>query len=139
MKNDVVRADSLLIEKVREAVSSFPEISLCTVFGSAAKGKLKSSSDMDISVTAKHPLTAQLKIDLIGKLASVCGRSIDLIDLQTARGPIFQEALSGGILILKKDASVYAELLKKMWYHEADEMPNYRMILKKRRERFLNA
>ena len=70
------------------------------------------------------------------EIAGVFGRPIDLVDLSTAPAPVLRQVLTTGVCTLKKDVNLYANLLRKLWYDQADIMPNYGMILRRRRERF---
>lgn len=69
------------------------------------------------------------------KLSDACHREVDLIDLQANSGVILQQVLCEGKIILKKSVELYAALIRKMWYNQADEMPNVRMIWEQRRKR----
>jgi len=72
------------------------------------------------------------------ELACTFGRSIDLVDLTTASPPLVRQVLTEGVVILKRDCGLYAWLLRKLWYDQADIMPNYNLILRRRRERFVH-
>ena len=65
-------------------------------------------------------------------------KQVDLVDLQSVSGTILHQALTKGNLVFVKDKNLYAEIIKKMLFNQADMMPNYNMILKKRREEFLD-
>jgi hypothetical protein len=51
-------------------------------------------------------------------------------------GPILRQALSKGSVIINKAPRLLAGLIKKMWYDEADMMPNYKRIVRQRVEAF---
>ena len=40
------------------------------------------------------------------------------------------------VVLLNKRPALYARLMLRMWYNQADMMPNYRMMLRKRVEAF---
>ena len=128
----------MLKSKILNSLKQYPMIKLCLLFGSAAKGPLRFDSDIDIAVAADRTLSSQEKLSLIEDLAIQLKRGVDLIDMQQVSGYILQQALSTGKIICNKDKNLYAFLIKKMWYNQADMMPYYDMILRKRRERFLN-
>ena len=107
------------------------------MFGSFASGKATKDSDFDIAVAGDKPLTTQKRLALQDKLSLGLGREVDLIDLRTAHGPILKEALLGSQWIRRADSDLFAAILYKFWLDEADFGPIYRMILKKKRERFL--
>lgn len=73
---------------LRKVLEKFPEITLAMLFGSVAKGKATASSDLDVAVAARHPLSAEQKMALITALADHTGRPIDLIDLNSIGQPL---------------------------------------------------
>jgi len=127
-----------LIKTIQETLKSYSEIQIATLFGSAAKNRLTPYSDIDISVAAAKPILFEQKMDIIVSLSKTLPYSVDLIDLQSVSGPILQEALCTGLLIKKSSISLYAQLIKKMWYNQEDMMPLTRMVMIKRCERFIN-
>jgi len=129
MKTDEV------IQIIQDVLTRFPEIKIVTLFGSAASGRLKPNSDIDIAVAAQEKLSFDQKFDIMIALTNTLIREIDLIDLQAVAGPILEEALCTGIVIKKTD--LFAKLIQKMWYNQADMMPLTRMIIKKRCQRFV--
>ncbi|CAN2042047.1 DNA polymerase III subunit beta [Candidatus Magnetomoraceae bacterium gMMP-15] len=126
-----------IIKRIKQILENYPEIFAATLFGSAVKNRLKPDSDIDIAVAARQPLSYEQKIDLFLALSKVLPREIDLIDLQAVAGPILQNALCKGIVVKKTSTVLFAELIKKMWYNQADMMPYSMMIMKKHCERFI--
>ncbi len=124
--------------KVRAAIASVlerhPSVTMAILFGSLADGRGRPDSDLDLAVSATVPLTVQARIELIDELAAAVGRPIDLIDLNQAHGPILQQVLTTGRLMLCRNRTEYAELLRRQAYEEADVMPYYRRILATRRQ-----
>jgi len=127
------------IKKVlRGVLSHFPDVRLCIVFGSAASGKASPASDLDVAVAATEPLSAGRRLELIEALSAAAAREIDLIDLMAATGTILKQALSKGAVVLNRDKGLYAGLISRMLFNQADMMPYYDRILRERRKRFLN-
>ena len=124
-------------EDILAILKNYPEIELCLVFGSAARNCLKPESDIDIAVAADRKLTTEKKLSLIMDLAAILGREVDVLDVSEVSGPILQQSLCTGKIILNENKMLYAGLIKKMWFNQADMMGNYNMILRKRREKFL--
>ena len=60
---------------------------------------------------------------------------IDIVDMKNVEGLILSQILGKGIVLIKKDTSLYAEFIRKVIYFNEDVLPNIRMILKKRAER----
>jgi len=129
---------NLLEQKIQYELSGFPEIVFAEVFGSYASGKQTSSSDVDISIAAYDELPFATLQEIRKKLNDILDRDIDLVDLNAVSGLILKEALTTGRIVINKDPELYAALMKKMLYNQADMMPYYNRILKERREEFLN-
>jgi predicted nucleotidyltransferase len=65
------------------------------LFGSAAKAALAFDSDVDLAVSAGRPLGSDRRYKLIQRIAEITFRPVDIIDLVTASGAIYDQALSG--------------------------------------------
>lgn len=118
---------------------AYPNIRLAILFGSLARGRARAHSDLDIAIAWSRPLQAQEKRTLIEGLAMVAGRPVDLIDLRTADGLILAQVLTTGKLILCTDRALYATLIKKVLFNDADMMPYHRRILTERRKAWIGA
>ena len=70
-----------------------------TLFGSVSRGSAGPESDVDVAVSLGRPMTTAQRVDLIGRLAEVAGRAVDLIDLETAGGLVFARAMQGRELL----------------------------------------
>ncbi len=112
--------------KVRAAIVSVlerhPSVSMAILFGSLLAGRGRPDSDLDFAVSATMPLTVHARIELIDELAAAVGRPIDL---NQAHGPLLQQVLTTGRLMLCRNGAEYAELLRRQAYEEADVMPYY--------------
>ncbi len=127
-----------LRESIRGVMEHHPDIKLCLFFGSVATGKALADSDLDIAVAAGKPLSNEQYLELIEEIAAASNRTIDLVDLMTATGPILKQALSTGVTVQNLDKSLYANLISRMLFNQADMMPYYNRILRERRRRFIN-
>ncbi len=121
---------------VKSVLARHPDIPLAILFGSRATGGGTASSDLDVAVAGERSLSATEKMALIDELAEEFGCPVDLVDLQAVSGPILQQALCKGVVVVNDKPALRARLILRMWYNQADMMPNYRMILKKRAEAF---
>ncbi len=124
------------VPSIQSVLEKYPEILIATLFGSAAQGRMTDTSDIDIAVACSRPLSCEEKMSLAAALETAVQRDIDLVDLQQVSGPILQQALCTGRIILKKSPPLLAELLRKMWYNQADMMPHTTMIMRKQLRRF---
>ncbi len=66
-----------------------------TVFGSLARGTARADSDIDVAVSFGRPMSADLRMAMIGLIADEARRPVDLIDLETASPLILARALAG--------------------------------------------
>ena len=123
-------------KKIKEVLANHPYIGLAVLFGSHAIGRQSPFSDIDIAVAAKSSLSKNQKMDLIDDLAQSIGSPVDLIDLTAVSGTILQQALCTGVVLINKQSALYAKLILKMWYNQADFMPAYNRAQKKRVEAF---
>lgn len=79
-----------LASRLREAGAVY-----ATLFGSLAREEARADSDIDVAVSFGQPMSSDLRMAMIGIVAAVSGRSVDLIDLETAAGLILARALGG--------------------------------------------
>ncbi len=126
-----------LEQDIIDLVAAQPGIKLAILFGSLSRGQGRVDSDLDMAIAESQALTAAKKKDLIGKLAQITGRPVDLIDLQTASGTILKQILTTGRLIYCMDRTLYAEIIKKMLFDQADLMPYRDRILTERRRAWI--
>ncbi len=124
-------SDSLL-----RVIARHPELRLVIVFGSLASGKARRNSDLDIAVSAAHPLTAAEKLELTGDLAEATGRPVDVIDLRTAGEPLLGQILSGGRRIAGSDEE-YAALVTRHLIDSADFLPYLNRMLAEQRKTWM--
>lgn len=121
---------------IQATLAPHPEIRLAILFGSLATGQGHYGSDVDLAIDAGQPLEIEEKMTLMAELAERTGRPVDLIDLRTIGEPLLGQILKHGKRILGEDV-VYAELIKRHVFNEADFMPYYRRILRERRSAWI--
>jgi len=126
------------LSAIQNVLEKFPEILIATLFGSAGQDRMTGTSDIDIAIACKTALSYEQRMSLAAALERVTGRSVYPVDLQLVSGPILQQALCTGRVILKKSPALLAELLKKMWYNQTDMMPSTTMIMRKQVQRFVH-
>lgn len=124
------------IKQIKELLAKRGDVLCAVVFGSFAKGDVHSESDIDIALLANHSLDVSERMDLIGQIASVTGRSVDLVDLSSAGEPLLGEILSGGVRILGGD-SFFARLISKHVFNNSDFVPYQQRILHERRKQWI--
>lgn len=131
--------DQKLRDSLVKGLENFPQIKLAILFGSVASGKERPGSDIDLGIAADHVLTFEDKSKINSMLFDICGRPVDLIDLQKKQEPILTQVLTKGLVLFCHDKRLYAELIKTMMFDQADFMPYRSRILKERREKWINS
>jgi len=121
---------------LRTFLARHPEIRVAMLFGSLASGEESPESDLDLAVETDRPLSAEDKMRLIGELAELTGRPVDLIDLSTVGEPLLGQILKTGKR-LKGSNAAFAELIKRHLFAEADFVPHQERILAERRRAWL--
>lgn len=117
-------------------LKKFPHVQFAILYGSYAKGTDRTDSDLDLAVAGRDRLSLQVRSDLSAALSAATGKEVDLIDLNEVTGVILGEALCEGKILLLKDKDLYAGLIKKYYFDQADFQPYYDRILEARRKRF---
>lgn len=126
-----------ITEIIKTILADFPKIQFATLFGSAYTGRMVASSDVDIAVAAHKKLSVEQRVALSNSLSVALKREVDLVDLNQVSGLILEQAICQSKIVIKNDQALYAGLLKKLWYNQADMMPYVKRILMKRSEEWL--
>ncbi len=129
--------DASIQTTIQHVLEQFPQVKIAYLFGSAARKQLTDASDIDVAVAAETRLSLATRLDIATQLAKALHREVDLIDLQAVTGEILQQSLCQGLNLLQKDATLHAQLIKRLWFDQADMMPHRRRILAERRRQFL--
>lgn len=125
-----------IIQLVATSLADAPGIKVALVYGSAAAGKMRADSDVDVAVLFGRPLDMEARLALWGKLTGALHREVDLVDLYDLGGEILHQILTKGRVIIKNDETAYFRLLQRMVYNEEDFMPQVRKALRARVKRF---
>lgn len=115
-----------LLRDINRVLEDFPEVRFCTLFGSAGQGRLTARSDMDVAVAGEQKLSVETRVRLAGALFAALGRQVDLQDVA---GLILEQTLCRSKVVKNADHSLYAQLLKRLWYNQADMMPYVKRVL----------
>jgi predicted nucleotidyltransferase len=79
------------------------------VFGSTAAGAVHESSDLDLALLPREPLTPEARWDLQQELAVALRRDVDLVDLRSASTVMRFQVVTTGELIHDGDPRERAE------------------------------
>lgn len=94
-----------MLEALRRVLESEPRVAYALLFGSGARGTLRSESDLDIAVglASGLPMTALELGDLASRLETAAGRPIDLVLLEDASPGLAYRAFKDGRLLFERD------------------------------------
>jgi predicted nucleotidyltransferase len=86
-----------------EVLERHPEIRLAYLFGSAAEGRERDASDLDLGVLVEEPTDYRALDQLQAELERAAGRDVDLVDLRKAPPLLAHHVVSRGILLVSRD------------------------------------
>lgn len=89
-----------VLDLLRAALLSLRAVYL---FGSAAAGRLRDESDIDLAVLADRPLASSERLDLSARCARLLSRDVDLVDLYGASPVLLFQVLEGGQVLYRRD------------------------------------
>lgn len=101
MRSPAESQDQLIVDHVRQAVRGVIAVYR---FGSTAHGNAAASSDTDIALLARSPLTAAQRFEVQEALAAKLGRDVDLVDLAAASTVMAMQVVATGKLLYEADA-----------------------------------
>ncbi|MDX1638187.1 MAG: nucleotidyltransferase domain-containing protein [Balneolaceae bacterium] len=113
-------------------------VKLGILYGSMADLRASLESYIDLAAAADRPLSTEQTITLIECLADQGGRPVDLVDLQTTNGTLLKQILTTGTVVYCSDTTLYANIIKRMLFNDADMMPYYYRSLKEQREQWIS-
>lgn len=122
--------------QLKTLLTGYPRIRAAYLFGSMASGKARPDSDLDVAVLAGTSLTQEEKLALIGELAALSGRPVDLVDLAVAGEPLLGQVLLHGRRLLGSDLE-HARLIRRHVFEQADFVPYRDRILAERRRAWI--
>jgi predicted nucleotidyltransferase len=135
---NAIETQSLAIAEITAKVLHTEQgLKLAILYGSAATGKLRADSDVDIALLLDCPLSAERKMKLISRLERELQRDVDLVDLFSLSGTILKQVLSKGRVLIQTKPGELAGLVRKMIYNQADMMPYVSRTLIERQRRFI--
>ena len=111
-----------VFQAVTTVLAEEPGLRVAIVYGSAAAGKMRRDSDVDVAVLFGRPLDMDARLVLWGKLTDSLRREVDLVDLYDLGGEILHQVLTKGRVVIKNDEAAYYWLFKRMVYDREDFM-----------------
>lgn len=97
-----------LIARLEHALGAHEDVVVAYLFGSAARGELRPSSDVDVAVLVAGqagPTLSSLRLSLQADLQEAAHRPVDLVILNQASPDLIHRVLQDGILLVERDRS----------------------------------
>ena len=95
-----------IVDASRRALAAAAPMRLAVLFGSAAAGRLRPASDVDIAIWPSDPgLSLATELDLQADLERALGRSVDLVRLDSASTLVRWQVARDGLLLIAEPAS----------------------------------
>ena len=129
---------SEIAARAKKALCDESGLKLAILYGSAATGRMRAGSDVDIALLFDRPLSAQQKMELVLRLERELQRDVDLVDLFSLSGTILKQVLRQGRALVQTKPGALAELVQRMIYNQADMMPYVSRTLIERQRRFIH-
>lgn len=125
-------------DRIRQALSSYPDLKLVVLFGSLARGSETPDSDLDVAVQSDGPLSVEQKMEMTSALALAFNRPVDLIDLHSVGQPLLSEIMAEGKRIQGSNED-WAKLVFRNIMDNEDFVPLQKRLLRERRKAWLNS
>lgn len=125
---------------VSSTLSSSAYLHTIVLYGSAARGELRTGgemeSDVDVAVAGTEPLSIGRRLELADLLADALDRKVDLVDLHRMHGLILKEILTTGVFLRKQRPEFVAAKMIEMYDYELFLAPQLRAARRERIRRF---
>lgn len=106
------------IAAVKAALLADARVASAILFGSAAKGLARTSSDLDIGLIAASPAHAlELEADhleLVGRLSAAARRDVQVVLLERVEPVLGRQAFLGGKKLFDRDSARSADVLERI-------------------------
>jgi len=122
------------IEKLEEIVGRYPQIAAAYLYGTAATGKLRPNSDIDVALLLAEPYSQKelvsLETNVICDVEAAFHREADVKTLnQMEHLPLLHEIFSKGILLIDREPSMRRSFVVRKNQEYLDFLPHYQRIL----------
>lgn len=106
------------IAAVKEALLADERVGAALLFGSAARGVARPTSDLDVAVLARSAQAADSLdadyLELLGQLVRVAERDVHLVLLERADPVLARQAFAGARVLFDRDPSRTAKALERV-------------------------
>lgn len=98
-----------VIDPVRAVVRDDPTVAYALIFGSFATGAAGPRSDLDIAIGFREPPDTLALGDLIGRLETATGRTVDVVDLDQAPPALAWQIFHDGLEVHVADRDAFVD------------------------------
>lgn len=128
------------LEQLKTLVQRHAQISAAYLFGTAAAGKLRPNSDIDVALLLREPYSREeletVHTKVLSDIEAAFHREADIKILNTLEHlPLIHEIVSQGILLCDREPQVRRAFVVKKNLEYLDFLPHYERILNLYRER----
>lgn len=92
-----------MLEAIRRTLEQDQRVQYALIFGSGARGSAHPGSDIDIAIGLSEPLELRELGDLVGRLESACGRTVDLVLMDEAPPALAYRVFRDGVTVVERD------------------------------------
>ncbi|MBC2694642.1 MAG: nucleotidyltransferase domain-containing protein [Desulfobacteraceae bacterium] len=96
-----------VVEQLKEKLREYPNIMFALLFGSHAKACQRASSDLDIALFFKQPLSGLDFLYLINELSDYTKKEVDLVLLNSASVFLRHQVMKHSVRLLVRDMVIY--------------------------------
>jgi predicted nucleotidyltransferase len=96
----MVEPNRQLVTQLETILASFDEVRLALLFGSQAKGRATSASDVDLAVLSAVSTSSAVA----AKVSDAIGREVDVVSLADPTIPLLRELIRDGIVVYERRA-----------------------------------
>lgn len=123
--------DAAALKSVADRLGQESCVAAAYLLGSAAEGRLRADSDVDIALLPVRgtAFTGKARLDLAADLEAPIGRPVDLGVLSTGNLVYAKEAVSRGKVIFERDRSARVRFTALVFSMYADLQENRREVL----------
>ena len=99
--------------KIREFLVGDPNVLFAHLFGSAAAGRQRKGSDLDIGVLFKYPPRGLALLHFMSRLSELAGADVDLVVLNKASAFLRHQVMKQKVELTVKDRASYVKFREK--------------------------
>lgn len=113
------------------------EVHTCILYGSAAAGRRRSDSDIDLAIAADSEFSPKSLTRHYLQATSLLKSEVDLRDLRRAKGLYLKEILTKGKILLNEEPQFLGNKAIEMMDYQTDLAPQVNAIRREQLERSL--